>query len=136
MSYYGSNGEHKTVIETPDYMIQEIIDEFGQFFDPCPINPQYDGLNIDWDLTKINYVNPPYARGQIKLWVEKCHIEFNKGAKIVLLIPAYTDTKYFHEFIYQKNDVNIRFIKGRIKFKGYNTQCSFPSMLVLWGLGK
>jgi len=134
--FYGSNGDGKFIIETPDYLKKEIVDEFGEYFDPCPVNPKEDGLKIDWDLDKINYVNPPYSRGQIKLWVKKCDLEFKKGAKIVLLIPAYTDTKYFHEYIYQKPYLEIRFLKGRIKFKGYQNASSFPSMLVLWGLGK
>ena len=134
--FYGSNGDGKFIIETPDYLKKEIIDEFGKYFDPCPVNPKVDGLKIAWDYNKINYVNPPYSRGQLKLWVEKCDLEFKKGAKIVLLIPAYTDTKYFHEYIYQKPYVEIRFLKGRIKFKGYQNASSFPSMLVLWGLGE
>ncbi len=140
-AFFGSNGEHATVIETPDWLISELEDEFGSFFDPCPVNPQEDGLLSNWheriyesDVDFI-YVNPPYTRGQIAKWVEKCRTEQlgEVGVPIVLLIPSYTDTAYFHDFIYEKEHVEIKFFKGRIQFKGYNSnRASFPSMLVIF----
>ena len=130
--YFGSNGNGEFIIETPDWLKDKIILEFGEYFDPCPVNPTFDGLSIDWPTNIVNYVNPPYTRGEISKWVKKCHEENMKGAKIVLLIPAYTDTKYFHDYIYQRDNVEIRFIQGRIKFKGYNRTSSFPSMLVIF----
>jgi len=130
--YFGANGENKFIIETPDYFKMQIIQEFGLYFDPCPVNPTKDGLEIDWKTDTHNYVNPPYTRGNIAKWVEKCSIEHSKGCEISLLIPAYTDTKYFHDFIYQKPYVELRFLKGRMKFKGYTRSASFPSMLVIF----
>jgi len=130
--YFGSNGEHKFIIETPSWLKKEIIHEFGEYFDPCPVNPTFDGLEIDWRLDKWNYCNPPYTRGEISKWVKKCHEENQKGCKIVLLIPAYTDTAYFHDYIYQRHNVEIRFLRGRIKFKGYEKRSSFPSMMVIF----
>ena len=141
-AFFGSNGEYQSVIETPDWLISEIVHEFGSFFDPCPVDPREDGLLSNWhervysswDVDCV-YVNPPYTRGQIAKWVEKCRREQLEelGVPIVLLIPSYTDTAYFHDFIYQKEHVEIRFFKGRIQFKGYDSdRASFPSMLVIF----
>jgi len=129
MSYYGSSKnshEHGgTPKEIYDYLKKngyEISD-----FDPCPNNPTFDGLEIEWPNETI-YVNPPYSRGQLSKWVKKCYDEYRNGKTIIMLIPSYTDTRYFHEYIY--NIARIEFIKGRLKFKGYNARASFPSMLV------
>jgi len=48
----------------------------------------------------------------------------------VMLLPARTDTKWFHEYIYGKAE--IRFIKGRLKFGGCKNPAPFPSMVVIW----
>lgn len=130
--YFGSNGEQKFIIETPDWLKSEIVEEFGEYFDPCPVNPKFDGLAIEWPTDRPVYVNPPYTRGQINKWVKKCHEEYQRGCNIILLIPAYTDTAYFHNYIYQIPGVSIRFLRGRIKFKGYDKRSSFPSMLVIF----
>ena len=51
---------------TPDRVWDIIENTWGyhkdEFFDPCPVNPQWNGLSIDWE--KLNYVNPPYSRQQ------------------------------------------------------------------------
>jgi site-specific DNA-methyltransferase (adenine-specific) len=47
-----------------------------------------------------------------------------------MLIPARTDTKYFHEYIYNKAE--IRFLKGRLKFGGHSNSAPFPSMVVIY----
>jgi hypothetical protein len=140
-AFFGSNGKHEFVIETPDWLIDEVIAEFGEFYDPCPVNPKECGLAADWNERKAMsgkdcvYVNPPYTRGSIKQWVEKCYAEHLAGVgPIVLLIPSYTDTAYFHDCIYQKPNVEVRFFRGRIQFKGYkDSRASFPSMLVIFG---
>ena len=69
-----------------------------------------------------------------KLWVEKCYFE-NKlnNAFVVLLIPARTDTKYFHNYIYNKHQ--IIFLRGRLKFGNSKNSVPFPSMLVIMNLG-
>ena len=59
------------------------------------------------------FCNPPYGR-QIGKWIKKC-AEESRHAKVVMLIPARTDTKAFHEYIYNKAE--IRFIKGRLHFR-------------------
>ena len=135
-AYFGSNGKGKFVIETPDWLKLEIIERFGEYFDPCPVNPQFDGLSIDWPRDKAVYVNPPYTRGQLSKWVKKCHFEAVSGSLVVLLIPSYTDTAYFHDYIYKKQGVEIEFFRGRIQFKGYTkSTASFASMLVIFNRG-
>ncbi len=129
-TYYGSSINTHPHGGTPDYLMNDLVDEFGELFDPCPNNPNFDGLDIDWPLDKTTFVNPPYTRGEIKKWVSKCFDEWNKGKQIVLLIPSYTDTVYFHQYIY--NNAELRFIKGRLQFKGYSSKASFPSMLCIF----
>lgn len=78
--------------------------------------------------------NPPYGR-EIGKWVKKAFEESQKSnTKIVLLIPARTDTIYFHEYIY--DHAEIRFVKGRLKFTDESGQvfapAPFPSMLVIY----
>ena len=76
--FYGSNGENWPHGGTPDWLMEELIEEFGEMHAPCPLseNPEVDGLQTDWPI--VNYVNPPYTRGQIGLWVKKCHDEWVK----------------------------------------------------------
>lgn len=76
------------------------------------------------------FCNPPYGR-QIGKWVEKAYLESQKpGTLVVMLIPARTDTKWFHEFIYGKAE--IKFVKGRLKFGGADNNAPFPSMVVVF----
>ena len=76
------------------------------------------------------FCNPPYGK-EIYKWVEKCYIEGHKeNTLVVMLIPARTDTKYFHDFILNRSE--IRFVKGRIKFGSANNAAPFPSMIVVF----
>ena len=74
------------------------------------------------------FCNPPYSN--ISEWVEKAYRESQQDhTLVVLLIPARTDTRYFHDYIYQRSE--IRFIKGRLKFSGKGS-APFPSMIVIF----
>lgn len=76
------------------------------------------------------FCNPPYGK-EIYKWVEKCYQEGCKEhTVVVLLIPARTDTKYFHDFILHRSE--IRFLKGRVKFGSSKNAAPFPSMLVIF----
>ena len=119
---------------TPQKLYDELHKEFNFNFDPCPITWKVgdaDGLSIEWGSS--TFCNPPYSK--VALWIKKAHDESKKGKKIVMLINAITDTKAFHEYIYNKAE--IRFIKGRISFidptnptkKQPNVK---PSMLVIF----
>ena len=80
------------------------------------------------------FCNPPYGR-ELKKWIRKAYEESLKMTdKIVLLIPARTDTSYFHDYILGKAE--IRFLKGRLKFTdeegNAGDSAPFPSMVVIY----
>lgn len=112
--------------KTPPELKEQLYKEFNIDFDPCPENPTFDGLNIEWKLS--NFVNPPYK--SIAAWIKKGFDEWNKGKTIVFLIPARTDTRWFHDYILKATE--IRFIRGRLKFSGYKNSAPFPSMIVIF----
>lgn len=97
----------------------------------CPryFTAEVDGLAQSWQGHKV-FVNPPYSK--IGAWVKKCSDERIGANIIALLIPARTDTRYFHEYIYKMPGVTIDFIKGRLKFGGNKNAAPFPSMLVIF----
>jgi site-specific DNA-methyltransferase (adenine-specific) len=87
-----------------------------------------NSLTKDWHKIKgWLWLNPPYGRDVIK-WVEKSHNEALKGAKIIMLIFAKTDTKYFHNYIYNKYE--IEFLKGRLKFGNSKNNAPYGNMIV------
>lgn len=83
-----------------------------------------DALAQSWN--GVCWCNPPYGR-QIGVWVKKAA---ESGATVVMLLPARTDTKWFHEYIYGKAE--IRFVRGRLKFGGSKNSAPFPSMIVIF----
>tara|TARA_B110000211_G_scaffold226782_1_gene280782 strand:+ start:176 stop:574 length:399 start_codon:yes stop_codon:yes gene_type:complete len=116
---------------TPDRVWDMIKEEWGyekeQFFDPCPVNPQWNGLEINWK--ELNYVNPPYSRERgdkktlLTLFVEKALEE--KGTTIMLL-PSKTDQEWFHKI----KEFDIMWIRGRLKFVGNEWSATQPHFLV------
>lgn len=115
------NLSHSDNWETPAELYEQLNSEFDFDFDPCPINfgeitPDNDGLIIEWG--DRNFVNPPYSRRLKEAFVERALAESKKGKLCVLLIPVSTSTKLFHDVI-QPNATEIRFLRGRVKFKGF-----------------
>jgi hypothetical protein len=104
--------------ETPKEFLQELEREFGEMFDPCPINSSFDGLQIEWK--KVNFINPPYSRNLKEAFIHKAFEESKKGKVCVMLLPVSTSTKIFHEVIYP--NAEIRFIKKRLRFAGFNSK--------------
>lgn len=118
------NLNHSDNWATPDWLYNQLNGEFNFDFDPCPLNdgeitPDKDGLIIEWGSR--NFVNPPYSRKLKESFVHKAVEEKNKGKLCVLLIPVSTSTILFHDVI-QPNATEIRFIRGRVRFKGINTK--------------
>ena len=124
---------------TPQDFFDKLNEEFNFTLDPCATSEnakctkyfteEVDGLAEDW-IGETVFCNPPYSN--IKEWVKKCYYEGNKdNTTVILLIPARTDTKYFHEYIYHKAK-EIRFIKGRLKFGNSKNSAPFPSMIVIF----
>lgn len=77
------------------------------------------------------FCNPPYGR-KISQWVRKCYEESRRpDTLVVMLIPARTDTAYFHDWIYRKAR-EIRFIRGRLHYNDGPNPSPFPSMVVVF----
>lgn len=124
--------------ETPIELFNQLDNEFHFTLDPCCNKEnakcskfytiEDNGLSKSWD-NEVVFVNPPYGK-TIKEWVRKS--SETKGI-VVMLLPARTDTKYFHDYIYHKAE--IRFIKGRLKFGGKQNgsgSAPFPSMICIF----
>jgi hypothetical protein len=97
-------------------------------------------LTVSWWFGRPVWCNPPYSLA--KAFVAKAAAEQRLGVTSVLLIPARTDTRYFHEHIWDKAlhrprpGVEVRFLKGRLKFVGATNSAPFPSMIVVFrGVG-
>lgn len=127
---------------TPEWIFKQLDDEFGFNLDPCCTHDsalcerhytkEEDGLKKSWGGATV-FVNPPYS--QISKWVEKSYTESLKpGTLVCMLIPARTDTKYFHDYILNRSEV--RFIKGRLKFSESKNSAPFPSMVVIFRSAK
>lgn len=124
--------------ETPELLFQKLNEEFNFTIDVCAneINAKcilyYDvitnGLIQDWS-RDICWMNPPYGK-VIGDWVKKAYEESLCGATVVCLLPARTDTRWFHDYIYHKAE--IRFIRGRLKFVGADNCAPFPSMIIIF----
>lgn len=111
------NLNHRDEWQTPPELYNKLYQEFKFNFDPCPINPSFNGLSIEWG--ERNYINPPYSRKLKEAFIKKAFEESKKGKLCVMLLPVSTSTKIFHEVIYP--NAEIRFLKGRVRFKGINT---------------
>ena len=125
---------------TPQDFFDKLNDEFHFTLDVCAdennhkcehyYTKEIDGLSHPWIGTV--WCNPPYGR-KIGEWVRRAHFSSHIGsATVVMLLPARTDTRWFHEYIYNKPNTEIRFIKGRLKFGGCKNSAPFPSMVVIF----
>ena len=122
---------------TPDDFFKKLDQEFNFTLDPCAtvqnkkckkfFTKEEDGLKQDWS-KEIVFMNPPYGR-VIKYWIKKAYEESLKGAVVVCLVPARTDTSYWHDYCMKGT---IRFIRGRLKFSEKNS-APFPSAVVIFG---
>lgn len=127
--------------ETPQAFFDQLDSEFHFTLDPCANESNHkcdhyftevdNGLTQTWEGETV-FCNPPYGRA-IKDWVKKCAEEVqHPGTTVVLLIPARTDTAYFHDYIYQKQNVEVRFLRGRLRFGDSKNCAPFPSMIVIF----
>lgn len=142
----GMFSSEKDYWATPIEFFNKLNKEFDFNLDPCCFpetakcdkffTQETDGLSQDWEGYNV-FCNPPYGR-EIGDWVKKCYKESKKkDTLVVMLIPARTDTKYFHKYIYN-NAKEIRFIEGRLKFVDFRNPdkktaaAPFPSMVVVF----
>lgn len=114
---------------TPKALLEELNHEFNFDFDPCPLGEsEQDGsapLFTSWTGKRV-FCNPPYNQGIVK-FLERAP----EAAVAVFLLPARTDTKWFHDIVLP-NASEIRFIKGRLRFGDAENSAPFPSMLAIF----
>lgn len=122
---------------TPQKTFDELNAKWGFTLDVCATKEnakcaafytkESDGLTKRW-APNVCWMNPPYGR-EIGKWVQKAFEESQKGATVVCLLPARTDTKWFHEYCTRGS---IQFIRGRLKFGDAKNSAPFPSMIVVF----
>lgn len=114
---------------TPAELMAALHNEFRFNFDPCPLDGDGDGLAplfCDWRGKRV-FCNPPYGRGIVQWLKRGLEAELE-----VYLLPARTDTRWFHELVLPKAR-EIRFCRGRLKFGGHSNSAPFPSVIVVYG---
>ncbi len=121
---------------TPQWLFDILNSRYHFTLDACAteenhkvdnyFTPNQDGLKQKW-WGRV-YCNPPYGR-EIGKWIKKAS---ESDCLVVMLLPARTDTQYFHDFIYKKKNVEIEFLKGRLKFNDGKNPAPFPSMIVVF----
>ena len=125
--------------ETPQDFFNKLDERWSFTLDPCCTEntakcstfyvEKDNGLEMDWKGHRV-YMNPPYGR-KMHIWVEKAYKEGLKNDTVVVcLLPARTDTKWFHEYCMKAQ--SIKFIKGRLKFGNATAGAPFPSMIVVF----
>ena len=123
--------------ETPQWLFDALNMEFGFTLDPCSTHEnrkceqhftrEEDGLSQDWG-DNVVFVNPPYGR-EIGHWIRKSYESAQAGAVVVCLIPARTDTKWWHKYCMKGE---IRLLKGRLRFVGGQHSAPFPSAIIVF----
>ena len=121
---------------TPQWLFDELNKEFGFTLDVCALpenakcekyyTPDVDGVKQSW-ADNTCWMNPPYGR-EISKWVQKAYEE-SKQSTVVCLLPARTDTRWWHEYCMKGE---IRFLRGRLKFGQAKNSAPFPSAVVIF----
>ena len=131
---------------TPQKFFDELNEEFNFTLDPASdgknnkcakfYTKEQNGLLQSWEDESV-FVNPPYGR-EVKAWVKKCSEEQGKAKVVVALLASRTDTIMFHEYIWDREiqlpyqGIEVRFLKGRLKFEGAKDVAPFLSIVVIW----
>lgn len=128
---------NKTEWGTPQPFFDELNKRFHFALDVCALpenakcedyfTPEVNGLAQDW--YGICWMNPPYGK-EIAAWIQKAYEESRKGVTVVCLLPARTDTRWFHDYCLPFGAIT--FLKGRLKFEEAPASAPFPSMLVIF----
>lgn len=124
--------------ETPDEIYLPLNEEFGFTLDAAAsdtntkvkenyFTKEIDGLKQAWN--GVVWLNPPFGKGLDK-WMEKCSIEKACGNTVVALIPARTNTRWFHKFVIPHAE--IRFVLGRPKFNGATEGLPWPMLILVF----
>jgi phage N-6-adenine-methyltransferase len=124
--------------ETPQDFFDLVNKEFNFDVDVCALpnsakckkyyTPEIDALKQKWE--GVCWMNPPYARVITGKWVEYAQSQAVRGTVVVALLPARTDTVWFHDAMV--SEPAIMFLKGRLKFGGAKNAAPFPSCLIVF----
>jgi len=124
---------------TPRYFFNELNAEFKFTLDPCAsaenatcstfFTKEDDGLKQDWKQYRV-FCNPPYGK-PMREWAKKCYEASRLGALVVLLAHSRTDTRWIHDWVYDKAH-EIRFVRGRLRFGDGAQSAPFPSMIAVF----
>ena len=125
--------------ETPQEFFDKLNKEFNFSVDVCATvsntkcgfyyNKERDALSLEWPSATI-WMNPPYGR-EIGKWVKRAYESaMTSPSPVVCLLPARTDTKWWHEYVMQADE--IRFVQGRLTFSDADSPAPFPSCVVVF----
>lgn len=96
-----------------------------------------DALAVPWDEWGDTFwLNPPYSK--CREFIGKAAAEARNGCTVVCLVPSRTDTRWWHEHVWDaekhqpRPGVEVRFIKGRLKFGGAEAGAPFPSVVIVF----
>lgn len=122
---------------TPQDFYDKLHSEFNFTLDPCCTEESAkcgrfytekdDGLSQDWSGERV-FMNPPYGR-TISKWMRKAWESSRAGALVVCLVPARTDTAWWHDYAIKGE---VRFLRGRLKFGGHTNSAPFPNAVVIF----
>ena len=125
--------------ETPQDLFDELDSKYHFTLDVCAsientkckqfYSKSDNGLRRPW-AGEVCWMNPPYGR-EIKQWVERaCYQSRHCGATVVCLLPARTDTAWWHDYVLPYGEIH--FIRGRLRFQGAKSSATFPSVIVVF----
>jgi phage N-6-adenine-methyltransferase len=122
---------------TPRSLFEAVDMEFGFTLDPCSTDENAkcthhftkaeNGLTQDWG-DHVVFMNLPYGR-EISEWMKKAYDSARNGATVVCLVPARTDTRWWHQYAMKGE---IRLLRGRVRFIGGKYSAPFPSAFVIF----
>jgi len=127
--------------ETPQWLFDRLNRIFCFELDACADEANHkcdryfsesdNGLEKSWGGYR-TWCNPPYGR-QLGKWVEKAaETVLDDQSCVVMLVPARTDTRWYHDYIANNPRAHVVFLKGRLKFGGAKENAPFPSMIVVF----
>jgi site-specific DNA-methyltransferase (adenine-specific) len=122
---------------TPQWLFERLDDYFHFTLDPCSSDANTkcrkhftvaeDGLSRSWKGEAV-FMNPPYGK-EIGKWMAKAYRESKKGATVVCVVPARTDTAWWHDSAARGE---VHHIRGRLKFGDGKNSAPFPSVVVIF----
>lgn len=123
--------------ETPQWLFNLLNEQYHFDVDVCAVpenakcstyfTPEQNGLSQEWK--GVCWMNPPYGRN-IGKWVKKAYESAQAGATVVCLLPARTDTAWWHDYVMKGGQIT--FLRGRLKFGNAKNSAPFPSAIVVF----